>query len=287
MPDHDDLLDDVDALDAADDDLLTRLRPLPPRTWRDRLDDLLADPPPWGRLGAAVAVAAIVVVVAVRALAPPATPAESELPLAQPAEAGVVGAASEGGAEPAGPGAPGTIGADGTPPIGAGGATGSGPGTGVAAAPGAATEVVVHVVGAVAAPGVQRLPAGARVVDAVTAAGGAAADADLTRVNLAAVLVDGQQVVILRPGELPPPGVGPVTGGGAGAVDPASGETLVNLNTASPTELEELPGVGPATAEAIVSHRDQQGPFASVDDLLDVRGIGEAKLEQLRAHATV
>ena len=61
----------------------------------------------------------------------------------------------------------------------------------------------------------------------------------------------------------------------------------MNLNTASPTELEELPGVGPATAEAIVSHRDQQGPFASVDDLLDVRGIGEAKLEQLRAHATV
>ena len=107
--------------------------------------------------------------------------------------------------------------------------------------------------------------------------------------NLAAVLADGQQVVVLRPGEAPPTAAG-ASPPGPGAVDGAGGEghdALVDINRASAAELEELPGVGPATAEAIIAHRDQHGPFASVDDLLDVRGIGEAKLEQLRDRATV
>jgi competence protein ComEA len=165
----------------------------------------------------------------------------------------------------------------------------AGPG-GVAPGPGApaAGEVVVHVAGAVVAPGVQRLPGGARVDDAVDAAGGATPDADLGRINLAAVLIDGQQVYVLRVGEAPPSA--PTASAGSATANTAGTEgqgALVDINTASATQLEELPGVGPITAQAIISHREQSGPFASVDDLLDVRGIGEAKLEALRDLATV
>jgi competence protein ComEA len=147
----------------------------------------------------------------------------------------------------------------------------------------AATEVVVHVAGAVASPGVQRLPIGSRVIDAVDAAGGALPDADLPRVNLAALLVDGQQVYVPKPGEQPPP----AAGAGPSAVGGDAPGSLVNLNTATPEQLDTLPGVGPSTAAAIIAHRDQNGPFTSVDQLLDVRGIGEAKLEQLRDLVTV
>lgn len=139
-----------------------------------------------------------------------------------------------------------------------------------------ALPVVVHVAGAVVAPGVHRLPPGARVVDAVEAAGGLAADAEMAAVNLAALLDDGVQVYVPRTGEAAPVGAAP-----AGGVD-AVGDGLVDLNTADITELETLPGVGPSTAAAIVDHRERHGPFASVDALLDVRGIGEAKLAAIR-----
>jgi competence protein ComEA len=147
-------------------------------------------------------------------------------------------------------------------------------------------EVVIHVAGAVHKPGVQRLNAGARIVDAVEAAGGATADADLALVNLAAPVEDGQQVYLPRIGEEPPV---PAGGGGAGATGTNGNGSggAVHINTASAEELEQLPGVGPVIAEAIVAHRDQHGPFSSVDDLVAVRGIGDAKLEALRDHATV
>lgn len=135
--------------------------------------------------------------------------------------------------------------------------------------------VVVHVAGAVGAPGVQRLPAGARVIDAVDAAGGLLPDADASRVNLAAELVDGTQVYVPAIGEVAPPAAGASGAGGEG-----SGP--IDLNIADSAALETLPGVGPATAAAIIDHRDRNGPFASVDGLLEVRGIGEAKLAQLR-----
>jgi competence protein ComEA len=154
----------------------------------------------------------------------------------------------------------------------------------VPVAPGApGAEVVVHVAGAVARPGVQRLVGGDRVIDAVDAAGGAVPDADLGRINLAAPLVDGQQIYVPRVGEVPPPAVG-----GTGAIGTTAGGTAtapgqpVNLNTASAAELETLPGVGPTTAAAIIAHRETNGPFTAVDQLLDVRGIGDAKLAQLR-----
>lgn len=135
--------------------------------------------------------------------------------------------------------------------------------------------VVVHVAGAVVAPGVHELPDGSRVIDAVEASGGLAPDAEAGAVNLAAPLVDGAQIYVPRVGEAPPPQ--PV---GAGGDDVAAGP--VDVNTADVTLLETLPGIGPATAAAIVDHRERHGPFTSVDGLLDVRGIGEAKLAALR-----
>lgn len=139
--------------------------------------------------------------------------------------------------------------------------------------------VVVHVAGAVVQPGVYELAAGARVEDALAAAGGLAGDADEARLNLAAPIQDGSRVYIPRVGEEPPP----VLDEGAPSADgtgPAAGP--VDLNTADEAALDGLPGIGPATATAIIEHRARIGRFSSVDQLLDVRGIGEAKLESLR-----
>lgn len=157
-------------------------------------------------------------------------------------------------------------------------------------------ELVVHVSGAVAGPGVVRLPAGARVDDALRAAGGASKDADLAAVNLARPVADGEQIHVPVPGEEPPAAVAcsppgapadPDTSGAGSGTGSQPSEGLINLNTADAAALEELPGVGPAIAARIVEHREKNGPFTSVDDLLEVSGIGPAKLEGLREQATV
>ena len=143
-----------------------------------------------------------------------------------------------------------------------------------------AANVVVHAAGAVAAPGVYTLPAGSRVTDLVAMAGGLAADADPDRINLAAVLVDGARIYVPRVGEGVPSASGDAAGvGGVGGDSPAE---PVDLNTASASELDALPGIGPATAQAIIDYRETHGRFRSVDELLDVRGIGDAKLAELR-----
>lgn len=143
-----------------------------------------------------------------------------------------------------------------------------------------AARVVVHVAGAVRRPGVYRFSDGSRIDDAIERAGGPVGDADLDAVNLAAVLVDGEQVYVPSEGE---PG-----GGGSAATD--SGEAPsgpVDLNRATEAELDVLPGVGPSTAAAIVRYREESGPFAAVEDLLDVPGIGPAKLAALADLVTV
>lgn len=137
------------------------------------------------------------------------------------------------------------------------------------------TEIVVHVAGAVADPGLVRLPPDSRVADAVAAAGGLAADAAETAVNLAAPLVDGAQVVV------------PSVADGASAAGAAVDDGLVHVNQASPTDLERLPGVGPVLAQRIVDHRDDNGLFESIEDLLDVPGIGESKLAAMRDHLSI
>ncbi len=149
-------------------------------------------------------------------------------------------------------------------------------------------ELVVHVVGGVLRPGVLRLPAGSRAVDAVELAGGLVPLADSARVNLAAELVDGQRLVVPIVGQEPPtevPSSPGATRPGAGTVSGPTGP--LDVNVASVEELDGLPGVGPSTAAAIVDHRSTTGPFRSVDDLLDVRGIGDAKLDAIRDLVTV
>lgn len=152
---------------------------------------------------------------------------------------------------------------------------------------GATTEtLLVHVVGAVGAPGVYEVPPGARVVDGIAAAGGLAADADPSLLNMARLLVDGEQLHIPRVGEAP---VAPV---GAGAEPPGAGGGpaaggIVNLNTATAAELEELPRIGPAMAARIIDFREQNGGFTAVEELKEVAGVGDATYEGLVDLVTV
>jgi competence protein ComEA len=118
------------------------------------------------------------------------------------------------------------------------------------------------------------------VVDAVDRAGGAREGADLTLLNLAAPLVDGQQVLVPKEGQT-------VAVGGTGTTTGPGGAAIVNINTADETTLETLNGVGPALATAIIQYRTEHGPFTSVDQLDDVSGIGPATLEKLRPQVTV
>jgi len=207
-------------------------------------------------VGVGVAVVALVVVVSLRGSPPPV---EVGLPRAGPP--GPSGSSSSGSSSsPAGPeAAQGSEGPD--------------------------SKAFVHAAGAVVRPGVYPVPTGARVTDVVDAAGGPAADADLQQLNLAAKVADGERVYVPRRGEIPPTPVGPGTGdSGTGGSMPSG---PVNLNTATPDQLEDLPGVGPATAQAILDYRKEHGRFTNVDELIDVRGIGEAKLAALRPKVRV
>ncbi len=161
---------------------------------------------------------------------------------------------------------------------GAQGQTASG---GAAAAP-QSQEVFVHVVGAVATPGVVALPSGSRVEEAVARAGGASDSADLSGVNLARAVVDGEQLRIPAIGEPPPPGAAPsVPGASTGGIANGSPGGPLNLNAATEAELDALPGIGPALASRIVEWRTANGKFLSAEQLDEVSGIGPKLLERL------
>ena len=160
--------------------------------------------------------------------------------------------------------------------------------TGAPGLPTATAVLLVHVVGQVRRPGVVRLPPGSRVLDAVQAAGGPTASADLNHLNLARPVVDGEQIVVPKPGETLPVGVVPgATGGGVGSTSAASVGGLVNLNTADAAALDSLPGVGPVIAQRILDWRTQHGRFTSVNELGEVSGIGDKLMAQIGPKVTV
>ncbi len=142
--------------------------------------------------------------------------------------------------------------------------------------------LIVHVAGWVEEEGVYDLPEGSRVIDALDAAGGPKRGAELSALNLAAPLTDGQQVLVSRAAPAA------ATAGAPASGVPATGAaTLVNINSATAEELETLPGIGEVLAATIIQYREEHGPFTSVDQLVDVSGIGEVTLEELRDHVTI
>jgi competence protein ComEA len=150
---------------------------------------------------------------------------------------------------------------------------------GSSTSPSAGEIVIVDVAGKVRRPGIVTLPVGSRVIDALKAAGGARPGVDLADLNLARVLVDGEQILV---------GLTPVVTPGSGTPTASSSTgTLVNINTADQATLETLPGVGPVTAQSILDWRAENGAFTTVDELLEVDGIGEVTLAELRDLVTV
>lgn len=144
------------------------------------------------------------------------------------------------------------------------------------------TPIVVHITGAVPRPGVYAMPEGARVQDAISAAGGFLAEADKTGINLARVLEDGEQLDIpyVEGASIvvPTPGV---------EVIDTSNTELININTASQAELETLPGIGPTTAQKIIAYREENGPFINIEDIINVSGIGPGTYERIKDLITV
>lgn len=161
---------------------------------------------------------------------------------------------------------------------GVGGASGGGAGAGGGSGTGAGAVAVVHVAGAVRRPGVYRMPAGARVVEAVRRAGGATRRADLSALNLAARVADGRQVLV-------PERAGRAAAAASGAA--AAPGAPIDLNTATLEQLDALDGIGPGMAQKILDHREAHNGFASVDELDQVPGIGAKRLTALREQVTV
>ncbi len=191
----------------------------------------------------------------------------------RPHSVGVTASSTGGAAVPAVHSPP----ASGPPPAGS---TSAPPSVGPAAS---AVVLVIDVAGKVRHPGLYRLPAGSRIDDAVQAAGGPLPGVDLTSLNLAAKITDGQQIAVGAPAAAAPGGAGP----GAGSAGPPSTSAPVDLNSATLEQLETLPGVGPVLGQHILDWRAAHGPFVTIDQLREVSGIGDVKFAGLRTRVTV
>lgn len=231
---------------------------------------------PGGRAVAGLALLVALAVVTALVTTWAARPREQPVPARQPLGAPLSLAAATGAAGPA---------------ASSGGSSAAGTGDGSAGVPAEPTvpgRLLVHVAGAVRRPGLVELPSGSRVADAVEAAGGPTTRAQPASVNLARPLVDGEQVVVLRRGET---GAGPATAADSpnlgGPAAPGAVGGPVDLNTATMEELDTLPGIGPVLAQRILDWRTANGRFSSVDELGEVKGIGEATLGELRPSVTV
>lgn len=171
------------------------------------------------------------------------------------------------------------------PPLVAGSNGSATPGV-IGSTPAVTGVVVVDVAGEVRRPGVRELPAGSRVIDAIDAAGGLTRRADTTALNLARVLTDGEQVLVAgRVTEPSVPGAPPPSAVPSGTV--TSSTSLVSINTGTLEQLDALPGIGPVLAQAIIDYRTQNGPFVSIEQLLDVSGIGDATFADLQGLVTL
>lgn len=245
--------------------------------WRERVTSVgLADVTAFAsRAGVVALVVAVAIGLGWRLFVESEPPVEASIPFATgaAAEPSVVGAVAD-GAVPSATGVP-VSSADPAVTVEA---------IAIPVEPDAGVEVVIHVAGAVSQPGVVRGRSTWRVDDAVRAAGGPTTTADLDRINLAALIVDGQRIYVPHLDVEVPALVVPDTAAMPGEESAAA---LINLNTADASGLEQLPGVGPATAAAIISHREEHGAFGNVDALVAVAGIGPATLESLRDHVTV
>jgi competence protein ComEA len=152
---------------------------------------------------------------------------------------------------------------------------------------GGAPPLFVHILGEVANPGLYELREGDRAIDAVAAAGGLTEAADEAQLNLARFLNDGEQIVVPAVGAAPVAGAVPGTGGSVTGTGAGGAGAAISINSADAATLEDLPGVGPELAARIVAWRETNGPYTSVDDLLNVAGIGEKTVDGLRDSATV
>ena len=150
--------------------------------------------------------------------------------------------------------------------------------------PSPAGVILVHVAGAVRRPGLYELPTGSRVADAIDLARGPRPGADLDGVNLAETLVDGQKLEVPRKGDIETAAPAPV---GPSPTTTTAPTGAISLNSADQTALESIPGVGPVTAAAILAYREEMGGFTSVDELIEVSGIGPATLESIRPYVTL